>query len=375
MIPSEGTAPAGPTDLSEATETRAHTARENDGSSAPARRKPHPRKEKGSETAEAVGSAQDATSAKRKRAKKPAGNELGDAEAGADLAKGRPRRSSSTPTSPSRKRGRRGAPSPPPFDADLDPGEELDPTAVTMAALCSDIGVGRVSSKAALIRQNHANWKAASKTERARILAAREAKKYGRPDEDVGIDRPATEDNVDHAGKDTPDEPAAGDPSTSAGVTRQQATSTTSEQDPSDGNFDYDQAVGTSKYNVQVRIGPNGEMVVDEQSLYVDRAEDEDTNMEGYTHVEESDATKFVNSMSYSKKARGSRWSAEETELFFQALQQFGENYELISLILPGRDRKACKNKFKAEDKRNPNRITYCLKNRLPYGTLLGSRR
>lgn len=48
---------------------------------------------------------------------------------------------------------------------------------------------------------------------------------------------------------------------------------------------------------------------------------------------------------------------------------QFGENYELISLILPGRDRKACKNKFKAEDKRNPGRITYCLKNRRPYGT------
>ena len=41
---------------------------------------------------------------------------------------------------------------------------------------------------------------------------------------------------------------------------------------------------------------------------------------------------------------------------------------ELISFVLPGRDRKACKNKFKAEDKRNPRRITHCLKNRLPYG-------
>lgn len=54
-----------------------------------------------------------------------------------------------------------------------------------------------------------------------------------------------------------------------------------------------------------------------------------------------------------------------------QALAQFGENYELISLVLPGRDRQSCKNKFKAEDKKNPNRITHCLKNRIPYGTFL----
>lgn len=55
--------------------------------------------------------------------------------------------------------------------------------------------------------------------------------------------------------------------------------------------------------------------------------------------------------------------------IFSQALSQFGENYELISYVLPGRDRKACKNKFKAEDKKNPARITFCLNNRVPYGT------
>ncbi|KAJ3537010.1 hypothetical protein NM688_g6753 [Phlebia brevispora] len=123
--------------------------------------------------------------------------------------------------------------------------------------------------------------------------------------------------------------------------------------------------MSTSRYNVQVRIGPNGETIIDESSLFVDRHEEEDTTQ--YTHIEESDATKFVNSATYSKKLRGSRWSAEETDLFYDALSQFGENYELISLVLPGRDRKACKNKFKAEDKRNPGRITLCLKNRRPY--------
>lgn len=58
-------------------------------------------------------------------------------------------------------------------------------------------------------------------------------------------------------------------------------------------------------------------------------------------------------------------------DFVLKALSQFGENYELISLVLPGRDRKACKNKFKAEDKRDPARITFCLKNRRPYGTYI----
>jgi transcription factor TFIIIB component B'' len=41
----------------------------------------------------------------------------------------------------------------------------------------------------------------------------------------------------------------------------------------------------------------------------------------------------------------------------------------LISYVLPGRDRKSCKNKFKAEDKKNPARINYCLDNRIPVGS------
>ncbi|KAF9537813.1 hypothetical protein CPC08DRAFT_531776, partial [Agrocybe pediades] len=100
------------------------------------------------------------------------------------------------------------------------------------------------------------------------------------------------------------------------------------------------------------------------ESLVVDRVEDDGT--EDYTHVIESDHTKFVNSGTYGKRYRGSRWSAEETELFYDALAQYGENYELIAYVLPGRDRKACKNKFKVEDKRNHARINHCLENSIP---------
>ena len=246
-----------------------------------------------------------------------------------------------------------------PYDPDQ-PGIELDPTVVTMASICVDTGQGRVSSKATEIMKNHLAWKTANRERRAQMVAEMEAKKYGK-----ALDSEATPNPTPL----TPINPPAppGEPTAR------------------DNDFDYSQTMSASKFNVQVRIGPSGETVIDEESLYVDNSAEQETH--DYTHVEESDTTKFVNSATHSKKLRGSRWSAVETELFYdvrsvpmprfkhsteildQALSQFGENYELISYVLPGRDRKACKNKFKAEDKRDPARINQCLKNRVPYGT------
>ncbi|KAI0347757.1 hypothetical protein BDW22DRAFT_1349827 [Trametopsis cervina] len=277
-----------------------------------------------------------------------------------DLRKRRKRLSTSS-TTPRKRRSR--APSVPPYDPGADPGEELDPTAVTMAELCDDTGRGRVSTKAMQIMTSHAAWRTSNREKRARMRSIMEAKKYGRNAED--------EENVqsqqNNSAEPTADvEESSNQPIAGPSASRPQSVEAEAADEGDKGDdYDYTQAMSTSRYNVQVRIGPNGETIIDEASLLVDRQEEDDTA--NYTHVEESDTSKFVNSMSYSKKLRGSRWSAEETELFFDALSQFGENYELISYVLPGRDRKACKNKFKAEDKRNPNRITYCLNHRRPY--------
>ncbi|KAL6298697.1 hypothetical protein BKA93DRAFT_743594 [Sparassis latifolia] len=269
------------------------------------------------------------------------------------------RRKSKPSSNPRRSRTRQ--PSVPPFDPNADPGEELDPTVITMAMLCDDTGQGRVSTKASQIVSNHAAWRASNKEKRARMRTQMEAKKYGRDaDEEQPTARRANEESAQRELappiKST-GYPVAG-PSTSGPIVPDGAPA------PPDG-FNYAENLATSRYAVRVRIGPNGETIIDEDSLFVNRHEEQDT--EGYTHIEESDTTKFVNSGTYGKKLRRSRWSAEETELFYDALSQFGENYELISYVLPGRDRKACKNKFKAEDKKNPNRITYCLNNRRPY--------
>ncbi|TFY72782.1 hypothetical protein EVG20_g217 [Dentipellis fragilis] len=218
------------------------------------------------------------------------------------------------------------------FDPDADPGEDLDPTTVTMAMLCDDTGQGRVSSKAAQILSNHAAWKKSNRERRARMRATMEAKKYGRNEDDAEDIAVPNDVSSQVAG---PSSSNAQSGSTPVPPEVESLSEAAVEGSAKDG-FDYTQSIATSRFNVQVRIGPNGETIVDEESLFVDRAEDQDTD--NYTHVEESDATKFVNSATYGKKFRGSRWSAEETELFFDALSQFGENYELISYVLPGRD-------------------------------------
>lgn len=234
----------------------------------------------------------------------------------------RPARSSS---GSSRPRGQ----SVPALDPDAHPGEDLDPTIVTMAAICEDTGQGRVSSKAAQVLDNHAAWKRSNKEKRARMRATMEAKKYGR-DEDTE-ERNASTSTVAELSPSvtappitlTPNRPTHHLPGVSA-----------PDDVPENGHgFDYNHTMATSRFNVQVRIGPNGETIVDEESLFVDRAEGHETD--NYVHVEESDATKFVNSGSYSKKFRGTRWTAEETELFY-AVSLFPPPL-LRKVITPGR--------------------------------------
>ncbi|KAJ3895549.1 hypothetical protein GG344DRAFT_62099 [Lentinula edodes] len=264
-----------------------------------------------------------------------------------------------------RKRSRKTrSPSLPPFDPDADPGENIDPTVVTMALLCSDTGQGRVSSKAQEVLNNHVTWKASNRERRARMKIMMERKKYGQPeDEDTPPEAPTTSDlapvvpaaESSHSRQPSPFLDNAASTSTPA---------VAANLDPD--SFDYTQKLAVSRFNVQVRIGPNGETIIDEESLVVDRAGDTEDDTSGYTHVIESDRSKFTNSSTYGTKLRGTRWSAEETELFYEALSQYGENYELISYVMPGRDRKSCKNKFKAEDKKNPARINHCLNNSIP---------
>ncbi|KAJ7161364.1 hypothetical protein C8R43DRAFT_1233619 [Mycena crocata] len=289
--------------------------------------------------------------ARKKRVKKEAGETV-DEDQPKPRRKRKAAKSADTADEDSPPRKKR-KPKPPAFDPDADPGEELDPTVITMAELCADNGQGRISSKAVEIQKNHLAWKQQSREKRARMKALAERKKYGRV-EDEEETANAADTNVAEADT-VPDESAE----TIVGPSAAAEADEPAIADATGSGFDYSQDLTASRFTVQVRIGPNGETIIDEESLTVDRNEEVDTT--NYVHVVESDSTKFVNSASYTKKCRGARWSAEETDLFFEALAQHGENYELLSLVLPGRSRTACKNKFKAEDKKDSAKITRLL--------------
>lgn len=65
------------------------------------------------------------------------------------------------------------------------------------------------------------------------------------------------------------------------------------------------------------------------------------------------------------KKPHGDRWSAEETEQFFTALQLFGTDFGLISKFMKHRSRSQVKSKFKKESRINPTAIDFAICNKI----------
>jgi transcription factor TFIIIB component B'' len=191
-----------------------------------------------------------------------------------------------------------------------------------MATLCEDIGWGRVSSKAAQVVDNHLAWKKTNREKRARMRFSMEARKYGRNEDDTA--QSCHSNSAPDQSTVTNEAAISAEPSSVPVNGGQHAVG-----DTSGSGFDYSQDVATSRYNVQIRIGPNGETIIDEESLFVDRNVGDETA--DYTHVEESDVSKFVNSGTYGRRFRGSRWSAEETELFYDVSNNVNTNG--ISLI------------------------------------------
>jgi len=86
----------------------------------------------------------------------------------------------------------------------------------------------------------------------------------------------------------------------------------------------------------------DGKLQINKSSLEVDlAAEDEDEH-------EKADSEK---KRGRRKKEKSEKWSQEETDKFYKALQIFGTDFSIIAKLLPGRTRKQIKNKFNREEK------------------------
>ncbi|KAI9608513.1 hypothetical protein H4Q26_004696 [Puccinia striiformis f. sp. tritici PST-130] len=119
-----------------------------------------------------------------------------------------------------------------------------------------------------------------------------------------------------------------------------------------------------SLYAPQLRV-VNGQMILDQDSLEVDR-QDQDVELDEMEVVEESDATRLVNSSTWSKSIRGERWTVNDTGLFYDAVRLFGSDFEMISQLFPGRTRRQIRLKWNKEEKKSPEEITRALLGKKP---------
>lgn len=58
------------------------------------------------------------------------------------------------------------------------------------------------------------------------------------------------------------------------------------------------------------------------------------------------------------------RWSKQDTELFYEAVQQFGTDLTMIQQLFPGRTRRQVKLKYKKEERQHPSKLRDALTSR-----------
>jgi transcription factor TFIIIB component B'' len=110
----------------------------------------------------------------------------------------------------------------------------------------------------------------------------------------------------------------------------------------------------------QMRI-VNGQIVIDDASLVVDRharAAAAATDME---EVEEDDFTRITTSGTHMKREMNIYWDTESTEKFYNGIRMFGTDFEMISKMFPDRNRRQIKLKFNKEEREFPRRISNAL--------------
>ncbi|XP_040364779.1 uncharacterized protein LOC112172579 isoform X2 [Rosa chinensis] len=85
-----------------------------------------------------------------------------------------------------------------------------------------------------------------------------------------------------------------------------------------------------------------------------DRSSGED--QAGYRDRVSTSSSSF-NYQSFMNKERPSKWNEQDTELFYEGIEQFGSDFGMIAQLFPGRTRNQIKLKFKKEDRQNPIRM------------------
>jgi hypothetical protein len=116
-----------------------------------------------------------------------------------------------------------------------------------------------------------------------------------------------------------------------------------------------------SNYRPNVRV-VNGNIVIEDHSslvMPVRAAEHSD-----YSVVNEHKSR--ITSRSFTTYSPNDRWSNDETNLFYEGLQQCGTDFTLLQRLFPNKTRRQIRNKYKKEDLADPARVRDALRTRRP---------
>lgn len=119
----------------------------------------------------------------------------------------------------------------------------------------------------------------------------------------------------------------------------------------------------TAAAGPQFRI-VDGQIVLDQSSLVMDRHARAAATQGDMEAIEENDFTRLITSNSFmnTSKLKGPNiWTADETELFYRGLRMFGTDFEMISKMFAGKQRRHIKLKFNREERHNPAMIDSAL--------------
>ena len=121
----------------------------------------------------------------------------------------------------------------------------------------------------------------------------------------------------------------------------------------------------------QVKVGLNGEIILDESSLQVETTDQKKAKIllnDASVVVENNQSTS--NYGSWSKKRRHFDWSDKETIKFYKVLSVVGSDFSMMESIFKNRSRQELKLKFKKEERNNGKIIDKCLRERGMYTDL-----
>jgi len=158
-------------------------------------------------------------------------------------------------------------------------------------------------------------------------------------------------------------------------LTEQAENTVDAEQDPPAPSSPPSQEPGDGVPCPQVKLGANGEIILDDTSLVLettDAKKAKDFLDNSPVAIIESGKTTATNYGTWSRKRKHVDWSEKETLRFYKALSIVGSDFSMMESIFKKRTRQELKLKFKKEERLNGKMVDKCLRERGMYTELEG---